>query len=181
MKIYTKTGDDATTMLWGGGRVEKHHIRIDAYGTVDELNSALGIVHDSANMPEVAAELQQIQSRLFSLGAILATNPDKKNVQTPAFDAAYIEDLEKSIDRMETVLPPLKNFILPSGHLASSHCHLARCICRRAERKCSWLNAHQTLDPLLIPYLNRLSDYLFVLARYISHCQNGEEIIWKSN
>lgn len=177
-KIYTKTGDAGETALFGGRRLPKSHLRIEAYGTVDELNSYLGLLRDCTEEDDLRQLLKDIQDRLFSLGASLATDPAKNS--TPSgllpFD---VEILEKQIDAMEAGLPPLKNFILPGGHTTVSFCHIARCVCRRAERLVVALNLAEPVDPILIKYLNRLSDYLFVLARYFSKKLGADEVIWK--
>ena len=179
MKIYTKTGDDGTTMLFGGGRVPKHHLRIEAYGTVDELNSYLGLIRDQAISEHHRQTLKQIQDTLFTLGANLATNPDKTKVKTPDITEVDIQLLEREMDAMDEALPQLKNFILPGGHTTVSFCHLARCVCRRAERLCVALGEQSPVAAVLIRYLNRLSDYLFMLARKIGAELGVEEVIWK--
>ena len=178
-KIYTKTGDKGQTSLWGGARVPKHHIRIEAYGTVDELNSYLGLVRDQLQDEELRTDLKIIQDRLFALGSILATDPEKSGkIQTPDLFESDIEQLETWIDNMESLLPELKNFILPGGHQAVSFCHVARCVCRRAERLSVALNENEPVNELVLQYLNRLSDYLFVLSRRIGQLYGVEEVIW---
>lgn len=178
MKIYTKTGDDGSTMLFGGGRVSKNHIRIEAYGTVDELNSYIGLIRDADLLEAEKATLKRVQIQLFNVGAILATNPEKKNAKPPEFKATEIEFLESEIDRLNGDLPELKFFILPGGHPTASHCHIARCVCRRAERRVMALHEIKPLNKDVIMYLNRLSDYLFVLARHLVYYLKGEEIKW---
>ncbi len=178
MKIYTKTGDDGTTMLFGGGRVPKSHIRIEAYGTVDELNSFIGLIRDQNINVHHKEVLKTIQDRLFTLGANLATNPGKNNAKTPDLLEADIEQLEQEIDDMNAQLPDLKHFVLPGGHTTVSYCHLARCVCRRTERLTVLLAANEPVDNILVRYLNRLSDYLFVLGRKLSQELNIDEIIW---
>jgi cob(I)alamin adenosyltransferase len=177
-KIYTKTGDAGETALFGGRRLPKSHLRIEAYGTVDELNSYLGLVRDCTEDDELRQLLKEIQDRLFSLGANLAADP-AKNTAPPDLHPADIEILEKQIDAMEAGLPPLRNFILPGGHTTVSYCHIARCVCRRAERLVVALNLAEPVDPILIKYLNRLSDFLFVLARHFCKKLGVEEVIWK--
>jgi cob(I)alamin adenosyltransferase len=177
-KIYTKTGDRGETSLFGGRRLSKHHLRIDAYGTVDELNAHIGLVRDLAGPPEVGGQLFEIQNRLFVLGSSLACDPESQSL-APDLQTADIEALEQAIDQMEAVLSPLKNFILPGGHPAVSHTHIARCVCRRAERLCVALAQVEQVDPMILQYLNRLSDYLFVLSRYIGKSAGAEEVIWK--
>ncbi|MDR3679705.1 MAG: cob(I)yrinic acid a,c-diamide adenosyltransferase [Flavipsychrobacter sp.] len=181
-KIYTKTGDKGSTSLIGGVRVPKSHIRIESYGTVDELNSYVGMVSDMCANAEITGWLREIQDRLFTVGAVLATNPDKEvKMKLPDLHDADVEWLEQGIDRMNEVLPEMRSFILPGGNLASSTCHVARCVCRRAERLCVGMQEQQEYVPdLLIKYLNRLSDYLFVLCRYISHINNAEEVPWRA-
>lgn len=177
LKIYTKTGDTGDTSLFGGKRLPKSHIRIDAYGTVDELNAFIGLVRDVIGTEEIRSVLKQIQDRLFTIGASLASDPDK-NLPTPDIVEADVELLEKEIDRMSANLPPLKNFILPGGHPHVSYCHVARCVCRRAERLVVALNLEAAIPPIIIHYLNRLSDYLFVLGRQIAKDLGAEEVIW---
>ncbi len=176
-KIYTKTGDKGDTSLFGGKRLPKSHIRIESYGTVDELNSYIGLVRDVINDEELRLVLKEIQDRLFTIGSNLASDPSK-NMTTPDVLASDVELLEKEIDRMNDNLPDLKNFILPGGHHNVSFCHLARCVCRRAERMVVALNMEEKVEPIILLYLNRLSDYLFVLSRQIGHDQNVEEIPW---
>ena len=178
MKVYTKTGDKGTTALFGGARVPKNHIRIEAYGTVDELNSYIGLIRDSVSHKNLRIILKEIQDRLFTTGAILATDPNKKNVKTPDLMDADVTVLENEIDSMEEQLEPLKSFILPGGHPTVSFCHVARCVCRRAERLTVALNHIEPVLPLTIQYLNRLSDYLFVLARFIAKINNADEVCW---
>ena len=185
MKIYTKTGDKGTTALFGGTRVSKHHIRIDSYGTVDELNSHLGLMRDQ-QVDEHSREIViKIQDRLFTLGAILATDPEKavlkngkERLNIPRISTEDIELLEQEIDRMNEELPPMTNFILPGGHQTVSVCHVARCVCRRAERLASALYEIEPFEEQVLQYLNRLSDYLFVLARKLSHDLQVKEVKW---
>lgn len=185
MKVYTKTGDKGTTALFGGTRVPKHHIRIESYGTVDELNSYIGLIRDQEINPLYQNVLIEVQDRLFTLGAILATPPEKeilkngqKRLQNLGITESDIEYLEKEIDMMETELPPMTHFVLPGGHTTVSYCHIARCVCRRAERLATHLNDIEPTDELVLKYLNRLSDYLFVLARKLSHDLNANEVQW---
>jgi len=182
MKIYTKTGDDGTTMLFGGGRVPKYHLRIEAYGTVDELNSFVGQIRDQDIEATDKEILQTIQEKLFTLGSMLAANPEKKNVSVPKINEADCTLLEEAIDAMEVDLPPLTSFVLPGGHPVASYCHLARSICRRAERRTIELaiNEEGTVPEIIVQYLNRLSDYLFVLSRKMVYYFKGTEIEWKS-
>jgi cob(I)alamin adenosyltransferase len=178
-KIYTKTGDKGETSLWGGARVPKHHIRIESYGTVDELNSYLGVVRDHIKDEVLRTQLKIIQDRLFTLGSILATDPEKTDkLNTPDLHESDVEQLEKWIDLMEADLPELKNFILPGGHPAVSFCHVARTVSRRAERLAVALNELEPILALVLHYLNRLSDYLFVLARKIGQITGAEEVVW---
>jgi len=179
MKIYTKTGDQGTTSLLGGTRVSKANLRIDAYGTVDELNAYIGLLRDQEVNNGRQEILKEIQDRLFTLGAALATSPGKDNIQKPDIHIQDVERLEKEIDIMEQNLEPLKNFILPGGHQIVSFCHVARTVCRRAERCTILLDQNEPVDPVLITYLNRLSDYLFVLGRLIAKELNIEEVLWE--
>lgn len=185
MKIYTKTGDRGSTALFGGTRVSKDHIRIEAYGTIDELNSYIGMIRDQA-IPDVEKQaLLVIQHDLFTLGAMLATDPQKarlKNGQErlniPKITVETIDFLEREIDRMEQDLPPMTHFILPGGHTTVSFCHIARCVCRRAERLSVQLNREEPLETEILMYINRLSDYLFVLARKLTFDLQVKEIKW---
>ncbi len=179
MKIYTKRGDKGETSLIGGSRVSKMHVRIEAYGTVDELNSLVGVIRDTADFKGVDQFLVDIQNLLFTIGSELASTPDSK-MQIPKLEENDIEVLEKEMDRMNEHLPELKNFILPGGDLAASHCHVARCVCRRAERRVVALATEAEVDERIIRYLNRLSDYLFTLARYYTYRHNGVETEWKT-
>ena len=178
MKIYTKTGDIGETSLFGGKRVLKSELRIEAYGTVDELNSWVGLVRDVQNSNEIIDLLKEIQDRLFTLGSTLAADPDKAKLKTPGIHEEDIELLEKAIDAMDEQLEPLKNFILPGGHVNVSYCHIARTVCRRAERLCVALNSDSEINPLIIKYLNRLSDYLFTLCRKMAKDLGAEETPW---
>jgi cob(I)alamin adenosyltransferase len=180
-KIYTKTGDQGKTSLIGGTKVPKSHIRIEAYGTVDELNSYIGLVSDHLTDANYKTILKEIQDRLFTIGSSLACDPDKEPLmKIPDLKEADIVLLEKEIDAMNEVLPAMKSFLLPGGHTAISTTHIARCVCRRAERCCvNMLEQEIFVEPLVIKYLNRLSDYLFVLARYAGHLLNVAEIPWK--
>lgn len=176
MKIYTKTGDDGTTGLFGGKRVSKDDLRIEAYGTVDELNSFLGSLadHDPDNQL-----LKEIQHRLFTIGSSLAADPDKQLI-TPDIKASDIDALEQAMDHLNTTLPELRHFVLPGGHPAASAAHICRTVCRRAERRCISLNRESPLDLLIVQYLNRLSDYFFVLSRHLAHVHGAEEVKWMS-
>ncbi|MCL4148225.1 UNVERIFIED_CONTAM: hypothetical protein GTU68_052271 [Idotea baltica] len=165
-------------MLFGGTRVAKHHVRIEAYGTVDELNSCIGLLRDSIEEQLYKDQLETVQNKLFTLGTILATSEDKAGISTAAIKEVDVEFLELAIDKMNESLPPLKNFILPGGHITVSHCHLARCVCRRAERRSSHLAEIEQVPGIVIHYLNRLSDYLFVLGRILGKSLNAEEVIW---
>ena len=182
MKIYTKAGDLGKTSLIGGTKVPKSHIRIESYGTVDELNSFVGLVSDQVNDAHIKMILKEIQDRLFTIGSSLACDPEKEPVmKIPDLKESDINLLEREIDHMNEVLPPMKNFILPGGHVAVSNTHIARCVCRRAERVCvNMLENEMFVELLVIKYLNRLSDYLFVLARYVAHLLNVAETPWKA-
>ena len=185
MKIYTKTGDAGTTALFGGSRVHKHNARIESYGTVDELNSNIGMIRSQEIDEHTKNILVQIQNKLFTVGSTLATAPEravlksgKERLKIERINEQHIELLENEMDAMNEVLPDLTHFILPGGNTAVSYCHIARTICRRAERRVTLLNETEPLDPLVLKYLNRLSDYLFVLARKLSKDLNAEEIQW---
>ncbi len=177
-KIYTKTGDAGETSLFGGARVPKSHLRVEAYGTVDELNSYIGLLGDLIDTPQYKTILKEVQDRLFTLGSVLASDPSK-NMMVPDLKNEDIQLLENEIDTMELALPPLKNFILPGGHQTVSFCNIARTVCRRAERLAVALDNVGKIDPLSIKYLNRLSDYLFVLGRKIGKDLGATEVIWK--
>ena len=178
MKIYTKTGDQGTTSLLGGTRVPKSNLRIDAYGTVDELNSYIGLLRDQAVNGERTDLLKEIQDRLFTLGADLATAPGKDKVKKPDLHLEDVALLEQEMDQMEELLPPLTAFILPGGHQSVSFCHLARTVCRRAERITVELNTVEPVSELVIQYLNRLSDFLFVLGRMMALELKVDEVTW---
>lgn len=180
-KIYTKTGDKGKTSLIGGTKVPKSDIRIDSYGTVDELNSYIGLVSDLVTDAHSITILREIQDRLFTIGSSLACDPDKEPLmKIPDLKEEDIALLESEIDKMNEVLPPMKSFLLPGGHVAVSTAHVARCVCRRAERICVTMQEQgQFIEPIVIKYINRLSDYLFVLSRYIGHLLGVEEIPWK--
>ena len=181
MKIYTKTGDQGLTGLIGGTRILKSHIRIEAYGTVDELNSWIGNISDQVPMLPIKDILKEIQDRLFTIGSSLACDPEKDTkMHIPDLNIADVELLENQIDMMNEELPELKHFILPGGDVAASTCHIVRCVCRRAERWCVNLQEEDLfVEPMVIKYLNRLSDYLFVLARYIGHLNGVADSPWK--
>lgn len=179
MKVYTKKGDSGTTQLIGGTRVVKSSIRIESYGTVDELNSYLGLIRDQEITDVQIAQLLEIQDRLFTMGSLLATDPKGSKIQLPQLQDSDIENLENWIDQMEESLEPMKSFILPGGHTTVSFCHIARCVCRRAERIVVDLNQTDKIDPIILTYLNRLSDYLFVLSRKLTLDLNANEIPWK--
>ncbi len=181
MKIYTKTGDDGTTSLIGGRRIPKYDLQIEAYGTVDELNSYVGLLRDQSVEEHTKKILIKIQDRLLTICSILASDTEKSNLKIPTLNDKDIELLEKEIDKMAENLPPLSSFVLPGGHTAVSFCHIARNVCRRAERITVQLAHKVSLyqTDLVIKYLNRLSDYLFILSRKFSSDYNAEEIIWK--
>ena len=185
MKVYTKTGDNGTTALFGGTRVPKDHERIESYGTVDELNSYIGLIRDQEMNPHFKDILIEIQDRLFTVGAILATPPEKevlkngeKRLQNLGIIEQDIELLENEIDTMEDSLPQMTHFVLPGGHTTVSYCHIARCVCRRAERLAVHLSHNEPVADIAIKYLNRLSDYLFVLARKLSSDLKADEVKW---
>jgi len=185
MKIYTKTGDKGTTSLFGGTRVPKHHIRIESYGTIDELNSHIGLVKDQKVGDQTREILNRVQDRLFTLGAILATDPEKailksgqERLNIPTITEEDIKLLENEMDSMNEKLPEMTHFVLPGGHPSVSICHIARCVCRRAERLSTALYEISPFNELVLQYLNRLSDYLFVLARKLSKDLHANEVKW---
>lgn len=185
MKIYTKTGDKGTTALFGGTRVPKHHLRIEAYGTVDELNSHIGLIASQDIDNSIIVTLQTIQTELFTLGSMLATPPNKEVLKSgkerlniPKVDEESVLFLENEIDNMNLELPQMTNFILPGGHQTVSFCHISRCVCRRAERLATQLNSEEAINSDILMYLNRLSDYLFVLARKLTKDLSAKEIPW---
>ena len=185
MKIYTKSGDKGETSLFGGTRVPKHHLRIEAYGTVDELNSFIGLIRDQKIDKHTIQILIKIQSDLFTLGAMLATPPEKEKLKTgkerlfiSKINQASVALLEDEIDALNETLSPMTHFVLPGGHTTVSFCHIARCVCRRAERLVSHLSDESTVDEQILVYLNRLSDYLFVLARKLTNENKAQEIPW---
>lgn len=180
-KIYTKTGDLGKTSLIGGTKVLKSHLRIESYGTIDELNSYIGLVNDLITDEHARSVLTEIQDRLFTIGSSLACDPDKETLmKIPDLKETDVTALEAEIDKMNETLPEMKSFILPGGHPAVSTTHVVRCVCRRAERICVHMQQEDLyVEPIIVKYLNRLSDYLFVLARYIGHLMNVQEIPWK--
>jgi cob(I)alamin adenosyltransferase len=200
-KIYTKTGDKGVTALIGGTKVPKSHLRIEAYGNIDELNSFIGLLIDHLNaatspppittpafipatpppFTDTTPLLREIQDRLFTIGSSLACDPEKETkLKIPDLKEDDVTVLENAIDGMEAILPPMKSFVLPGGHVAVSTAHIARCVCRRAERGCVRLQDEQLfVEPLVLRYLNRLSDYLFVLSRYAAHQLHAPEIAWR--
>ena len=167
MKIYTKKGDEGNTQLLGGSMVKKNHIKLECYGTIDELNAFIGNIYDQKISEYHKEILLKIQNQLFNLGSCIAFDGKKESIKLPNVTENNIEMLEKAIDKMDASLPILKNFILPSGLSTVSKCHIARTICRRAERNLVALGEEEKINPLHLKYLNRLSDYLFVLARFI--------------
>jgi len=179
VKIYTKTGDQGTTALFGGQRLAKSDPRIDAYGTVDELNSYVGLLRDQPVNRDRQELLVHIQDRLFTIGAMLATEPGNTKVKIPHLSEEDILELERAIDQMESTLPPMKSFVLPGGHTAVSFGHVSRTVCRRAERLVVGLGHLEPVDAMVIKYLNRLSDYLFVLCRMMAQELGATETPWK--
>ena len=179
MKIYTKTGDQGTTALFGGKRVSKADLRIETYGTIDELNAWIGLLRDQQVNEGRKNFLVDIQDRLFTIGSILATEPGNTKVKIPSLEDQDVSLLEKEIDHMDAQLPPMRSFVLPGGHQSVSFCHVSRTVCRRAERLTISLSTNEGVDPRVIQYLNRLSDYLFVLSRKMTQELNAEETPWK--
>ena len=178
-KIYTRTGDKGETSLIGGVRVPKYHLRIESYGTIDELNSCIGAVKDFVQDQHSKRILYEIQDRLFTIGSVLASDPEKSKMKVPDLHPEDVILLETEMDRMDSDLPELKNFILPGGHPAVSACHIARCVCRRSERLVVHLQAESEVPDIITVYLNRLSDYLFMLSRYLAKEFNVEETPWR--
>jgi len=179
MKIYTKTGDKGETSLIGGARVPKYHLRIEGYGTIDELNSWVGLIRDQNIAQDLIMVLLEIQDRLFTIGSLLASDPEKGKMKLPELVDGDIQLLENEMDRMENSLPPLKSFVLPGGHPTVSYIHIARCVCRRAERLVVHLSSENEVDTKISIYLNRLSDYLFMLSRYVAQELKAPETPWK--
>lgn len=179
MKIYTKTGDEGMTSLFGGKRVSKADLRIDTYGTADELNSWIGVLRDQDINSKRKGVLLAIQDRLFTIGSMLAVEPGNTKVKVPVLTEPDVSFLEKEIDAMDANLPPMRSFVLPGGHPAVSFAHVARTVCRRSERLVIALHQNDPVDPLIIRYLNRLSDFLFVLARAVAQESGAEESPWK--
>ena len=180
MKVYTKKGDKGTTQLIGGKRVPKNHDRIDAYGTVDELNSYMGLLRDQSVRKETHELIITIQNKLFTIGALLANQDDNNKMKLPLIDEKDVTLLENEIDKMNESLPEMRSFILPGGHTTVSFCHIARCVCRRAERLTIQIDENVLQVEIILKYLNRLSDYLFVLSRYLSKNLDATEIPWIS-
>jgi cob(I)alamin adenosyltransferase len=181
MKIYTKGGDKGKTSLLGGARKLKSDIRIQAYGTVDELNSHVGLLADQLVNQGRVDFLRAIQTELFAIGSYLASDPDQQHKLLPKVNNDAVDQLESAIDEMDSQLPQLRSFVLPGGHQSVSFCHIARCVCRRAERKVVALNEEQDVDLWILEYLNRLSDYLFVLSRMMATELEVDEIPWIPN
>lgn len=179
MKVYTKKGDKGTTQLIGGSRVPKSSMQIEAYGTVDELNSYIGLIRDQEIDQKHIDRLLEIQDRLFTMGSLLAVDQSGTKMQLPQLNEADVENLEKWIDDMEEGLEPMKSFVLPGGNSTVSYTHIARCVCRRVERITVDLSASIEVDSVILRYLNRLSDYLFVLSRALTKELNATEIPWK--
>ncbi len=179
MKVYTKTGDQGETSLLGGSRVSKAELQIESYGTIDELNSYIGLVRDQIWKQPLLKELTEIQDRLFTIGSHLANDRKKNKIKLPEIQEKDVQRLEIEIDKMDNQLPPMKAFILPGGNTIVSFTHIARCVCRRAERQVVRLNENWEIPPIIIKYLNRLSDYLFILGRKLSKDLGADEIEWK--
>jgi len=179
MKIYTKKGDSGNTGLIGGTRVPKSSLRIEAYGTIDELNSWIGVMCDQEIDSDYKTQLLEIQDRLFTIGSSLASDPEKSNMKIPDLLESDIEQLEKWMDDMDSLLPEMRFFVLPGGNQSVSFCHVARCVCRRAERIIVDLHANEYVADIVMKYVNRLSDYLFVLSRKISQDLKVDEQAWR--
>ncbi len=179
MKVYTKTGDKGETSLFGGKRVKKYNVRIEAYGTSDELNSWIGLICSQSIDQSHRSVLTEIQDRIFTLGAQLAADPDKPKLKMPRIKETDITLLEEEMDKMDAELPEMTKFTLPGGNTVVSYCHLARCVCRRCERRVIELADAAVVEPLIVQYLNRLSDYLFVLGRKLAQETNAPEVYWE--
>ena len=180
MKVYTKTGDKGSTGLYGGKRISKAALRIESYGNVDELNSFMGLIRDMEHVPERKQLLKRVQDNLFNVGSILSCDKEVLPASIPKVSISDIQELELAMDDINELLEPLTAFVLPGGHPKNSYCHIARCVCRRAERAVVRLDEIEGVDQLVIIYLNRLSDYLFMLARLKSKEEGVEEIKWES-
>ncbi len=179
MKVYTKNGDTGTTQLIGGTRVSKSSLRLESYGTIDELNSFIGLIRDQEIDEKYKLQLIEIQDRLFTIGSSLASDPNKSKMKIPDLLESDIQFLEQSMDDMDKELPEMKFFVLPGGHQTVSYCHIARCVCRRAERVIISLHEHEFVSEIVFKYINRLSDYLFVISRKLSKDLNITEQPWK--
>lgn len=179
MKVYTKTGDLGETSLLGGTRVSKADLQIESYGTIDELNAFIGLIRDQIKDESNRKELIEVQDRLFTIGSHLANDKTKSEIQIPTILEEDIIRLEKDIDQLDKCIPPMRAFVLPGGHTTVSYTHIARCVCRRAERQVIRLNQSWDVDPIIIKYLNRLSDYLFILGRSLSKSLGANEIEWQ--
>lgn len=179
MKVYTKKGDTGTTQLIGGTRVSKGSLRLESYGTIDELNSHIGLIRDQDIDERYKLQLIEIQDRLFTIGSSLASDPEKSKMKIPDLLETDVEFLENSMDEMDSKLPEMKFFVLPGGHTTVSYCHIARCVCRRAERIIVSLQEQEFVSEMVFKYVNRLSDYLFVLSRALSQDLNAIEQPWK--
>ena len=179
MKVYTKKGDTGTTQLIGGTRVSKGSIRLESYGTIDELNSHIGLIRDQNINEKYKNQLIEIQDRLFTIGSSLASDPEKSKMKIPDLLESDVLFLENSIDEMDSELPEMKFFVLTGGHTTVSYCHIARCVCRRGERIIVSLQEHEYVSEMVFKYVNRLSDYLFVLSRKLSQDLNVNEQPWK--
>jgi cob(I)alamin adenosyltransferase len=178
MKIYTKTGDNGTTGLYGGTRVSKSDERLELYGTVDELLSHVGLIHDLIDEINVKQFLVKLQAELFCIGSYIAASPEKSKLRLPELHSDYVADMERQMDEWGEIIPPLKHFILPGGHSTSSQIHIVRTLCRKLERKCVGFEEGFEEQDQIIIFLNRFSDYLFVLARHFNHSNNVQEIAW---
>lgn len=180
MKVYTKKGDQGQTGLLGGTRLPKHHLRIESYGTVDELNAFIGVLRDGIDIQLHRDDLKKIQDELFTIGSQLASDPEKNKMELPMINDADIQYLEHRMDEMDVELPEMRSFVLPGGHASVSNAHVCRCVCRRAERLCTGLAENEVVNPLILQYLNRLSDYFFVLSRHLTMKLGVEEVPWQA-
>ena len=182
IKLYTKTGDDGTTGIVGGSRVKKYDLRLEAYGTIDELNAAIGVIRSNELPDEITKTLIKVQNKLFNIGSRLATDEKGNEITADlSITEQHIDELEKTIDGLEDQLPEIKHFVLPGGEMVSAQCHVARTICRRAERRILEFAEKHSVQPEIIVFINRLSDFLFVLARKIAHIKNTTEEKWEKD
>lgn len=179
MKVYTKKGDAGETALLGGRRVSKSHMRIEAYGTLDELNAFVGLLRDHVSIEKTIEQLLEIQDRIFTIGSHMAMDKEDSKMKLPDIRKTDITDLEQWIDEMEAELEPMRSFVLPGGHVTLSYCHVARTVCRRVERATVSLAHEEHINPAILSYINRLSDYFFMLGRFLAKSLEIKETPWQ--